>query len=98
MSFRCVNIIWCPSLARLALAIFQIAASLVSANWPVLQKCSQEGIFYRRRKQLHVLTLVYRLQVQERVTKQIATSLMEILQPQGVAVVMEASHLCMCMR
>ncbi|KAI9312695.1 hypothetical protein BX666DRAFT_1865718 [Dichotomocladium elegans] len=39
-----------------------------------------------------------RLQVQERVTKQIATSLMEILQPQGVAVVMEASHLCMCMR
>lgn len=39
-----------------------------------------------------------RLQVQERVTKQIATALMEILQPQGVAVVMEASHLCMCMR
>ncbi|ORY96351.1 hypothetical protein BCR43DRAFT_457960 [Syncephalastrum racemosum] len=39
-----------------------------------------------------------RLQVQERVTKQIAQALMEILQPQGVAVVMEASHLCMCMR
>ncbi|KAI7874194.1 GTP cyclohydrolase I [Lichtheimia hyalospora FSU 10163] len=39
-----------------------------------------------------------RLQVQERVTKQIATALMEILQPQGVAVVMEAAHLCMCMR
>ncbi|KAI9485003.1 hypothetical protein BDB00DRAFT_851772 [Zychaea mexicana] len=39
-----------------------------------------------------------RLQVQERVTKQIATALMEILQPQGVAVVMEASHMCMCMR
>ncbi|KAI8379603.1 uncharacterized protein BYT42DRAFT_569366 [Radiomyces spectabilis] len=39
-----------------------------------------------------------RLQVQERMTKQIATALMEILQPQGVAVVMEASHLCMCMR
>lgn len=39
-----------------------------------------------------------RLQVQERITKQIATALMEILQPQGVAVVMEASHMCMCMR
>ncbi|KAG0166185.1 GTP cyclohydrolase 1 [Apophysomyces sp. BC1015] len=39
-----------------------------------------------------------RLQVQERMTKQIAVALMEILQPQGVAVVMEASHLCMCMR
>ncbi|CAO3609209.1 unnamed protein product [Cunninghamella blakesleeana] len=39
-----------------------------------------------------------RLQVQERVTKQVASLLMEILQPQGVAVIMEASHLCMCMR
>jgi len=39
-----------------------------------------------------------RLQVQERMTKQIATALMEILQPQGVAVVMECSHLCMCSR
>lgn len=49
-------------------------------------------------KKRHWLILVDRLQVQERVTKQIATALMEILQPQGVAVVMEASHLCMCMR
>ncbi|KAL0083662.1 hypothetical protein J3Q64DRAFT_1748649 [Phycomyces blakesleeanus] len=39
-----------------------------------------------------------RLQVQERLTKQVATALMEILQPQGVAVVVECSHLCMCMR
>ncbi|CAO3580796.1 unnamed protein product [Absidia cylindrospora] len=39
-----------------------------------------------------------RLQVQERVTKQVASALMEILQPQGVAVIMEATHLCMCMR
>ncbi|KAI7870749.1 hypothetical protein BDF14DRAFT_1720391 [Spinellus fusiger] len=39
-----------------------------------------------------------RLQVQERMTKQIATALMEILKPQGVAVVIECSHLCMCMR
>ncbi|KAJ1654880.1 hypothetical protein IWQ61_005266 [Dispira simplex] len=39
-----------------------------------------------------------RLQVQERLTKQIAVTLFEILKPQGVAVVMEASHLCMVMR
>lgn len=39
-----------------------------------------------------------RLQVQERLTTQIADALEEVLQPQGVAVVMEASHLCMMMR
>jgi GTP cyclohydrolase I len=39
-----------------------------------------------------------RLQVQERLTTQIATTLDEVLQPRGVAVVMEAIHLCMMMR
>ena len=39
-----------------------------------------------------------RLQVQERMTKQIALALSEVLKPQGVAVVMESSHLCMVMR
>lgn len=39
-----------------------------------------------------------RLQVQERLTKQVAMALWNILQPQGVAVVMEASHMCMVMR
>lgn len=39
-----------------------------------------------------------RLQVQERLTKQVALTLLELLQPQGVAVVAEASHLCMVMR
>ncbi len=39
-----------------------------------------------------------RLQVQERLTREIGETLMEILDPQGVAVVMEASHLCMMMR
>ena len=39
-----------------------------------------------------------RLQVQERLTNQVADSLMEILVPHGVAVVMEASHTCMMMR
>ncbi|KAG5459298.1 MAG: hypothetical protein BJ554DRAFT_312 [Olpidium bornovanus] len=31
-------------------------------------------------------------------TRQIALAIQEILQPQGVAVIMEASHLCMVMR
>jgi GTP cyclohydrolase I len=39
-----------------------------------------------------------RLQVQERLTKEVANAVMEVLQPQGVAVVMESSHLCMVMR
>ena len=39
-----------------------------------------------------------RLQVQERLTEQIATALMEALRPAGVGVVIEAAHLCMMMR
>ncbi|MBI4429313.1 MAG: GTP cyclohydrolase I FolE [Ignavibacteriales bacterium] len=39
-----------------------------------------------------------RLQVQERLTQQIADTLFECLKPQGVGVVMEARHLCMIMR
>jgi GTP cyclohydrolase I len=39
-----------------------------------------------------------RLQVQERMTRQIADIIEEILQPYGVAVVLEASHLCSMMR
>jgi GTP cyclohydrolase I len=39
-----------------------------------------------------------RLQVQERLTDQVADAVMEVLQPQGVGVVIEAAHLCMMMR
>ena len=40
----------------------------------------------------------HRLQVQERLTQEIATAIMDTLQPHGVAVVLEAFHLCMMMR
>ena len=39
-----------------------------------------------------------RLQVQERLTKQIAEQLEAVLRPRGVAVVLEGTHLCMAMR
>jgi GTP cyclohydrolase I len=39
-----------------------------------------------------------RLQVQERLTNQIANTILDTIQPMGVAVVMEATHLCMSMR
>jgi GTP cyclohydrolase IA len=39
-----------------------------------------------------------RLQLQERLTNQIARSLMDALEPEGVGVIIEARHLCMMMR
>ena len=39
-----------------------------------------------------------RLQVQERITEQVAEALMQLLQPRGVLVLAEARHLCMAMR
>lgn len=39
-----------------------------------------------------------RLQIQERLTREIATALHDVLKPGGVAVVIEANHMCMMMR
>lgn len=37
-------------------------------------------------------------QIQERLTNQIARGLWGVLKPRGVAVIVECSHMCMCMR
>jgi len=42
--------------------------------------------------------LARRLQIQERLTQQIAETLQDLLQPRGVAVICEARHFCMMMR
>lgn len=42
--------------------------------------------------------LARRPQMQERLTSEVAETIMEVLQPKGVAVVIEAEHLCMTMR
>jgi len=39
-----------------------------------------------------------RLQIQERITAQIAETINKVIKPKGVAVVMEADHMCMMMR
>ncbi len=39
-----------------------------------------------------------RLQVQERLTRQVADAIIDSIHPQGVAVILEAQHLCMMMR
>jgi len=39
-----------------------------------------------------------RLQIQERLTTEIAETIQRIIEPQGVGVVIEARHLCMMMR
>lgn len=45
---------------------------------------------------IHVLSR--RLQLQERLTEQVASAVMDALKPKGVMVVVEAEHLCMAMR
>lgn len=45
-----------------------------------------------------VEAITRRLQVQERITSEIADIMVEVLKPQGVMVVVEGEHLCMCAR
>lgn len=35
-----------------------------------------------------------RLQIQERLTKDVANAIMDVLKPQGIAIIIESSHLC----
>ena len=69
-------------------------------------ECSEVGMYLAKDGHVCGLSKLARLvdvyarrpQVQERLTTQVANTLMEQLNPQGVIVVMEAEHLCMSMR
>jgi GTP cyclohydrolase I len=70
---------------------------------PFFGKCHVAYVPYKRivgLSKIPRLVEMYsrRLQVQERLTTQIATTLNDVLRPRGVAVVMEGVHLCMVMR
>jgi GTP cyclohydrolase I len=70
---------------------------------PFFGKCHVAYVPYKRivgLSKIPRLVEMYsrRLQVQERLTTQIATTLNEVLRPRGVAVVIEGVHLCMVMR
>ena len=45
-----------------------------------------------------VCAFSHRLQLQERITQQVADAIMQYLEPQGVAVILNGEHLCMRMR
>ena len=53
---------------------------------------------YTPTQKIIVEVFARRLQVQERLTEEIANAIDDVLQPRGVGVVIEAVHLCMMMR
>jgi GTP cyclohydrolase I len=60
---------------------------------------SEDGRITGLSKLLRVVEILSRrLQIQERLTKQIANTINEALNPRGVMVIVEAEHLCMSMR
>ena len=89
-------------------AIFDVAYSemVVVKDIPFYSLCETAAVAYIPRGRVIGLskipriveTYARRLQVQERLTQQIAEFLQDRLAPQGVAVVIEATHLCAVMR
>lgn len=82
-SFPCANIIWAPFYGTANIAYIPAADGRICG----LSKLARLVEVFARRPQ-----------VQERLTSQIADTLMRELAPQGVVVVIKAEHMCMNMR
>lgn len=108
LRFRvCVNITWFLSEARWVALVPRWPGQPLLMCWCVLcLRYIQIHIGYLPNRLVIGLsklariaeTFARRLQVQERLTKQVALALEEAIHPQGVAVVVECEHMCMSAR
>ena len=77
-------------------------AAIVSKRHAPLPEPADAGVRVARRRRKNCARRIdayaRRLQIQEKLTAQIANTLQDVLQPRGVAVVVEAAHQCMTTR
>jgi len=63
-----------------------------------MQRLSPTFASLARELDRHVARFARRLQLQERLTQEVATTIQEVVEPRGVGVICEARHFCMMMR
>lgn len=97
MSSPSVNTTWFPLLERYEFLYASLAQRITYGQVHI--GYIPDSRILGLSKMVHLVEMFSRrLQVQERLTKQVALAIFEALKPRGVAVVMESTHLCMVMR